>query len=267
MPVIVAVGPIKIYSMGLFLLIGIISGLYVWWKMGKDEHLEETELFDAFFLGLMAFFVIGRTGYVALHSEDLGTLFRYLAFLRYPGISYVSGVVGALLSVIIFARSKMWKVDKILDMAAVTIALILIFGSIGGLLNGMTPGKEIGWGWEFPGHTGKRFPVDLVGLSIFLLTFGLTHYVRKNFRFFGWYKKASSEAKEGLAMLFFGLMTGVYYLIRGFLQAESVHIWKISLSSWIGAGLIIISLLFIYLRADKEVRPRLFKFISHKVRR
>lgn len=199
LPILFSLGPIKIYSFGVLLFIGLFLGLYYFWKLGRDEHFDEIELFDAYFLGGIVFLIAGRLGYVALHMETLGTLYRTLAILAFPGVSGVVGIVAATIFVVLFARSHDWHVWKVMDLYCVSLSLIIVFASIGALLNGTNPSWQAST-W-------------LIVWSI--LTFGIVARVRKNFRFYGWYKGESSIAQEGLATLVHGTLIGFYYLIAG----------------------------------------------------
>mgnify|MGYP003441729705 FL=1 len=196
LPILISLGPIKIYSYGVFLAIGLFIGLYFWWKMGRDEHWDEIALFDGFFLSVLTYFVVGRMGYVALHWEEVGTLYRSLALLAYPGINVVSGIVGSAILMILFARNHDWQVWKMADAYVVTLALVLVFGGIGTILNGTNPDWRVNvWGGVFA-----------------LITFAVVSRVRKDFRFYSWYKGGASMAQEGLASLIFLNLVGVYYL-------------------------------------------------------
>lgn len=248
LPVLVTLGPVRIYSMGVMLAAGLFLGLFYWWKLGRDEHWDEISLFDGFFLGLIAFFIFGRLGYVAQHYSDLGTVYRLVAVLAYPGISYAAGIAGAIISVISFARSKEWETWKLLDIAAVVLPLILFFGFLGSLLNGSNPGREMSFGIIFPGIEGRRFPVDIWGMVWSLITFGIAVRVRKNFRFYGWYKGTASVAKDGLATLVTIGMTGLHFLVSGFLD-DGFYWYFVPVISVVGLSAAVISILIIYRRS------------------
>ena len=204
LPILFSIGPVKIYSYGVFLALGLFLSLYWWWKMGRDEHFEEIALFDGFFLAVITYWVAGRAGYVLMHLSEIGTFYRSLAILAYPGIDVVVGMVSTAIFVLLFARAKDWQVWKAADAFVVALSLVLTFGSIGAILNGTSPIWQVNvWGavWAF---------------TIFIIV----SRVRKNFRFYSWYKGESSMAQEGLAGLIFVLGVGVYYLVVGFMDVQ-----------------------------------------------
>jgi len=210
LPILVSLGPIKIYSYGVMMAIGLFLSLYFWWKMGRDEHFDEIALFDGFFLSVITYLIAGRAGYVALHTDTVGTVYRALAILAYPGINPIFGLIAVAVFMILFARAYNWDEWKVADAGVVSLSMALLFGSIGSVLNGANPI------WQ----------VNVYGAVWALITFLVVSRVRKDFRFYSWYKGVSSMAQEGLATLIFLMAIGVYYVGVSFLDQLN---WKISI--------------------------------------
>lgn len=254
LPVLITLGPIKIYSMGVFMVLGLLLGLYFWWKLGRDEHWDEIALFDIFFLSLFIFLLFGRLVYVVMHWSDLGTIYRYFAFLSYPGISYGWGIFGSLIGVTGFIREKGWDLWKALDVFVVVLAIIILISSIGAFLNGSNPGKMVGWGMPYPGLESRYIPVDLWKVIWGLISFIVVGRVRKNFRFYTWYRGEASLAKDGLAALIFLGLIGIYYLIAALLDDALLLVGKLPLIGIIGFGLLVIASCLIYLRSGMTIK-------------
>lgn len=211
LPILLSVGPVKIYSYGVCLAIGLFISLYFWWKMGRDEHWDEINLFDGFFLAVIAFAVVGRLGYVILHPEAVGTFSRAFAILAYPGINAPLGIATSVGLMIYFARAHNWQEWKMLDALAVTLLSILIMAGVGSMLNGSRGS------WQG----------DLWAVLWAIASFAIVSRVRKNFRFYSWYKGEASVAQEGLASLVFGLLIGIYYLVAPWIVQDSWLIWRL----------------------------------------
>jgi phosphatidylglycerol:prolipoprotein diacylglycerol transferase len=252
LPILFSLGPVKIYSYGVLLVLGLFLGLYFWWKMGRDEHFDEIALFDGFFLSLLVYFVAGRAGYVITHLSEVGTLYRSLAILAYPGISEVVGIVAVIAFMILFARSHDWDSWKVLDSASVTMASIFIFGGIGGLLNGTNPGHPAKFGLIYPGDTVARIPVDIWIIVWSLITFAIVSRVRKNFRFYAWYKGESSTAQEGLASLIFAGLVGLYYLVVGWIREPIAKVGAVPAEFLAGLALLLFAGYVIYHRVGRR---------------
>lgn len=227
LPVLVQLGPVRLYAMGVFLLMAILAGMYWWWKMGRDEHWDEIELFDMYFLSLFSFFLFGRGVYLLLNWHQLGSIWAALSILRNPGVNYLGGIVGAWLVATLYSRGREWSTAKVWDSLAVVTGLCLFIGSVGTLLN------------------QGRLWLDSWGIAWAGATFVVVSLVRKNFRFYEWYKGQASVAKDGLVVLVLLVMAGLYYLVRGLITGTLFE-------SVIGFVIAVTALVLIVKRSGKE---------------
>lgn len=170
--------------------------------MGRDENWPEIQLFDTYFLSIVVFYLVGRLAYVTTYYSEIGGLVGALSLLSSPGINYHVGFVGGVIVAWRFAKIKGWDIWKVWDAMVVSISLMLVFGSIGILLN------------------RGQMPQDLLLVVWSLFSFGIVTIVRKNFRFYSWYKGESSAAKEGLATLVWIGLVSLYHVVLGGLSAN-----------------------------------------------
>jgi prolipoprotein diacylglyceryltransferase len=253
LPVIFSIGSFKLYSFGVFLFASLFMGLFWWWKLGRDEHIEEVSLFDSFFLMLGGFFVVGRGVYVALHWEDFGNIYRILGLLSFPGLSFLGGVVGSVLVLIGLAHYYGWGTWKILDNFAASMGVVLVIASFGAILNGSLPGLAVSWGVSYPGVAGLRIPVDYLVFLWAIIYFGVINRVRKNFRFYAWYRNERQVAPDGLTCLLAVFLTAILYLVRGFLEET----WRLGFVSYYSILGLIVALVVsgvIYYRSGRSIR-------------
>lgn len=236
---------LQIYTYGVLFTLGIVAGLYYFWKMGRSEHLPEISLFDAFFISLLMYFLIGRGAYALLNGMELQGA---VAILSHPGIHNFFGSIGAALSMMLISKIKGWELAKMMDLSAVSFSVMMIFVSLGGLINRNNPGREIPWGISYPG-TGKVFPIDLLSVISAVIIFVIVYRVRKNFRFYGWYKGEKSVAPEGLAALVLLLLLGVYYALRFFVESSYPYLMLM-----LSLILLAVSSVMIYIRSGKRKR-------------
>ncbi len=177
--------------------------------MGRDEHWDEIELFDGFFIGLIVWMMTGRLGYILLNWSDMGTLYRTIAFLAFPGFAVVAGLGGMVGVMVLFAKERGWEVAKVMDSLAVTVAVAWFWLGIGGILNGTSGVARVDyWGWV-----------------VAIVAFGLVSRVRKDFRFYSWYRGGASVAKDGLAALVMLGLIGVYFVGVGLLTTLGSVNW------------------------------------------
>ena len=273
LPVLLHVGPLTIYSFGVCLFFGLLFGLYTWWKLGRDEHWDEIALFDSFFLSLFIFFVFARLSYVFMHWTDLHFWYRALSLIAYPGLTYSAGIVGSLLFLVLFARLRGWEIRKVWDSAVVALSVILIFTAVGACLGGSSVG--IPWRWGIvASDMVRRLPADLWTAVWAPVTYVMVSRVRKNFRFYLWYRRDATVARDGLATLLFAAMVGLFYLVRGFLVVTGWHVWRVPGMALVGFCLLGASLGAIILQRGEEHgggggQPfgRLLQWVNKKKRR
>lgn len=251
LPILLKLGPITIYSYGLFLTLGLFAGLYWFWKMGRDEHWEENWLFDTYFIATFAYLIIGRVGYVIFNPE-LHSLGRAFSLLSHPGISSVSGIVATLLVILLLSRRASIDSWKAMDAWAVVLTIVMVITSVGAILNGSMPGIQSSvFGYVHPGDNVPRLSGDLWTFVWSLLTFGMVSRVRKNFRFYSWYKGEASVAHDGLAALVLLALSGIYTMVLGFV-VEGARIWLIPKITLVGILILLTSLAMIYFRSGKS---------------
>lgn len=262
LPILINLGPVKVYSYGVLFFLALFAGLYWWWKIGRDEHWDETKLFDSFFIVIFSYFVFGRIGYVATHP-DLNGFAQVLGMLAHPGISISLGIIGSTLTMLFLARKNDWDGWKVMDAYAVVLATVLLIGSLGAILNGSNPGLISEWGIVHPGQAEKRIPVDVFTFVWSMIVFGVVSRVRKNFRFYSWYKGDASVAREGLASLIFILLLSVYWIVSGLID-EGLRWHGIPLLSMFGGVVAVVIGCMIYLRSGKNRGEELLAKLRRK---
>lgn len=228
MPVLFQIGPVRIYSMGVALAVGMLASLYWWWKMGRDEHWEEISLFDGYFLAVIATVVVGRAGYVIANPGEIGGFWQAWSILARPGIVWAAGLAAGVGVVTLLSRAKEWELWKVWDALAVALSLAVWWGMVGILLN---EGELVrnGWGVVWAG-----------------VAFGVTSVVRKNFRFYSWYRGESSVAKDGLVALVGAGMVAIYYLGLAVIASN----WWLLAAAGVG---IVVVLGLIYRRSGRSI--------------
>gem|GEM_PF-279210 len=253
LPTLVEIGSFRIYSYGVFFFLGFIVGLFWWWRMGRDEHLEDRDIFDVAFLMLFAYFVVGRIGYASRYWKEAVTFSSALGLLVYPGLLHWAGVIAAGVVYYFFALSRGWQKMRILDALVVALSLLMSIVQVGSFLNGSNPGLPVSWGVEYPGSFERVVPVDVLGIAGFFLLFLVVTRVRKNFRFYAWYKSEKNAARDGLASLVFVGFIGIYYFVRSFVDDNLAMIWGQPVMRVVGVGVVLASIVLIYVFSGRKL--------------
>ena len=181
-PVALQLGPVAIHWYGLTYLAGF--GLFLFLGMRRLRHAPyrsitgpgawgPKDVEDMLFLGVLGTIVGGRLGYCLFYKPAF-----YLAhpleifYVWQGGMSFHGGLLGVILSMIWFARSRHKPIWQVLDFVAPCIPTGLAAGRIGNFINGELWGRfsspGLPWGMVFP-QSGSMLPRHPSQLYQFLL--------------------------------------------------------------------------------------------------
>ena len=184
-PVALQIGPLAIHWYGLTYLAAF--GLFLWLGrrrlthpafVGQGWHKRDVE--DILFLGVLGVILGGRLGYV-LFYKPLDYLANPLGVLAVweGGMSFHGGLVGVLLAMVWFARTRQRPWLQVMDFVAPCVPTGLAAGRIGNFINGELWGRvadpSLPWGMvfrgagELPRHPSQLYQFLLEGLLLFAL--------------------------------------------------------------------------------------------------
>jgi len=185
-PVAFSIGPLAIRWYALAYIAGLLGGwLYakhlaartaLWIPLRQPMPVDIDDLIVWVALGVV---LGGRAGYVLFYNLDsyLQNPLEALAIWR-GGMSFHGGFLGAVLAIVLFARSRSLNPLAMLDMAAVVAPIGLFFGRIANFINGELwgrPAPDLPFAIVFP-HAGPlpRHPSQLYeafgeGLVLFIV--------------------------------------------------------------------------------------------------
>ena len=191
-PVIVTLGPLAIHWYGVGYIVGI---LFAWWyakrlitnpKLWADRVLpmKPEDLDDFIVWAAIGVVVGGRTGYVLFYD-----LPRYLAnpldifAVWQGGMSFHGGMLGTILAMVLFARSRKIRTWSLLDVVAAGVPVGLGLVRLANFINSELWGRitDVPWAIEFPNggpfsrHPSQIYEALLEGLVLFLVLRFLTH--------------------------------------------------------------------------------------------
>src|SRR3954452_20981566 len=185
-PVAVAIGPLAIRWYALAYIAGLVGGWWLarrlaatpeyWTGLRQPSPADIDDLIVWVALGVV---LGGRVGYVLFYNFEsyLARPAEIFAIWR-GGMSFHGGFLGAVLAIVLFARSRGLNPLAMLDMAAVVTPIGLFFGRIANFINGELwgrPAPDFPYAVVFP-HAGPlpRHPSQLYeafaeGLVLFVI--------------------------------------------------------------------------------------------------
>jgi len=221
---------IRNFAFGPFAALAFASALFLFWKNGKEEHIDEFSVADIALLAGFWGWVGARLGFILTHLDVMGwDILRWISLVEYPGYLGVSGLLFAVGAVILEARKAKEDVWKVLDLAAVGVSFGLVLLSAGMFVHGAGFGNAttLPFGVSFPGVFDRRHPVQLYAAVGYLALFFLLRFVQQRYRLFSWYKGNRRIAQAGLVTTVFLAGYGLLELGLSFLRESQVVIARI----------------------------------------
>lgn len=246
-PVIAVLGPINIFSFGVFLALSLLLGAFYAWREGRSEFEDELIL-DAVVTVVLAALVGARAVYIFSHFPTFNfNLLRWIHLYLYPGLSFWGAIIGGLFGLLWFTKRRRISFWRIADFLAIGSAFGQIFGQIGCFLNNCTVGKvtNLPWGLATIGFLDRRHPVALydtvAGIFIFVIVLKVYYWIF-----------AKRRQREGSTAIAYLILLSFFSLPLEFLKESGLYFYGLNLNQWIALFLFIISAGFWYNRNLKK---------------
>ncbi|KGK40973.1 prolipoprotein diacylglyceryl transferase [Nitrincola sp. A-D6] len=180
-PVALQLGPVQIHWYGLMYVIGFAAA---WWLGNRraakpDSGWTEQQVSDFIFWGAMGVVLGGRAGYVLFYNFDFFlTNPLWLFAIWEGGMSFHGGLIGVIITLIIFSRRYQKNLFDMGDFVAPLIPIGLGAGRLGNFIGGELWGRatDQSWGVIFPAagdglarHPSQLYQMLLEGVVLFSL--------------------------------------------------------------------------------------------------
>lgn len=257
LPVFLDFGFIKIYTFGVFIVLGFFWSLFLLWKLVALTAYKEEDVFDAVFIALLSGFITARVAYVLLNLSQFGVnILKIILINGYPGLWLYAGLAGGFLSFFLSMRRKKIPFMTIIDYMIPSLFIASAFIKIGAFLSGAEVGTQTHFFLKtlVVGYEGARHVTGLYeGIFFFTavyISYKVLFLIRREKlpRGFGWYCFMSyfslvylllDNIKENhlyffgfsinfavplLFVIFFGLYFLIFFRIEIFKKIKSLHI-------------------------------------------
>jgi phosphatidylglycerol:prolipoprotein diacylglycerol transferase len=185
-PVAIAIGPYAVRWYALAYIAGLMGGWLYARRLVLNESLwgdlkrpTTNDLDDLIVWVALGVVLGGRVGYILFYNFEayLADPLEILAIWR-GGMSFHGGFLGAILAILLFARSRSLSGLAMLDLAAVVTPIGLFFGRIANFINGELWGREapdfpyafvFPEAGEIPRHASQLYEAFGEGLVLFII--------------------------------------------------------------------------------------------------
>lgn len=178
-PIAFSIGPLAVHWYGLMYLLGFsLAWLLGRWRINHGlSRLSLRDLEDLIFYCVVGVVLGGRLGYILFYKFDY--------YLAHPadilkvwegGMAFHGGLLGVVIALLLFARSRKMPLLEVGDLTAPLIPLGLAAGRLGNFINGELWGRptDLPWGMVFPQagdgiarHPSQLYQMTLEGLLLF----------------------------------------------------------------------------------------------------
>jgi phosphatidylglycerol:prolipoprotein diacylglycerol transferase len=214
-PVAISMGPLKVHWYGLMYL----AGFSLAWLLGRRRTREpwrgmrSVDMDDVLFFAVLGIIAGGRFGYLLFYGYQ-----RVLADPLYifrvweGGMSFHGGLLGVIIAMWWFARSRGVPFFQVADFVAPLVPPGLFAGRIGNFINGNLWGapSDLPWAMVFPGqaaggvarHPSQLYEALLEGIVLFAVLW--------------WFSRAPRPLRtvSGLFLLGYGMMRFIVEFVR-----------------------------------------------------
>jgi phosphatidylglycerol:prolipoprotein diacylglycerol transferase len=263
-PIAFSIGPLAVRWYGLMYLLGFVLFLTLGRLRARQawRGFSAGDVEDLLFWGVFGVIVGGRLGYVLFYRPDF-YLHNPLEILMLwkGGMASHGGIVGVIIVLWLFARSRKKPFLQVADFAVPLIPLGLAAGRMGNFINGELWGRPADpsvWPWAMvfpqahelvpiPRHPSQLYQFSLEGLLLFA--------------FLWWFSRKSRL--PGVVASAFLIGYGALRIVAEFAREPDDFLgllsWHLSMGQWLSIPMVVLGLamlLWLLWRARKRAPPR-----------
>ncbi|MDH7476275.1 MAG: prolipoprotein diacylglyceryl transferase [Microgenomates group bacterium] len=242
LPVLFTIGPIKIYTFGVFLVLAFFWGTFILWKLIRLTSFKEEEVFDGMFVGLIGALFFGRLFYVILNFKDFGFSFiKFILINGYPGLSLYGALFGGLIFLYFYFSLKNIKFLEVVDYFVPALMIALAFGKLGSFFSGVEVGTKTKFLFsiKYVGFEGMRHLTSFYEAMFFFLGLYLSYKILFEIR--------REKFPYGFNLKFFGWFFSLSYFLFDKIKANHLYLKKYNFNYGLSAILLLtFSFYFLY---------------------
>jgi len=245
--------------LNVFIVSGWLIFSFLFWLWLRRFAVEEDRIFDLTFFATGVAFIFARLGYVFLHREFFvdKSLLLVAAIWVSPGLSWIVGMIGGVMTVVLMSRQYKVRLGLVLDALAAALPLPLIIGKLGSFIIGIEPGK-IGT-LPFGAHIGNwpvnfRHPVALYeAFSFIVISFIIFRLMKLS---------VLSKWAYGIVGVWFFLLYSISSFVLEFFKDSRVYWGNLTANQWMLIGIFAECVGVLYVRGGGR---EFFRPYVHKI--
>ena len=221
-PVIFSFGFLQIRWYGIAYVLGFLIGLYLIKKINnKFSSPLKNKLIDNFFIwSVIGVILGGRLGYVTFYqTSSIVNNPISIFFIWQGGMSFHGGLIGIILSILIYSKYKEINFFQLSDLVATIAPLGIFLGRLANFINMELYGRSTEFAFAMiypnidnkPRHPSQLYEAFFEGIVLFLILYvSCSRTLVKN--------------KYGLTTSFFLIFYGLFRFLLEFLREPDAHL-------------------------------------------
>ncbi len=261
-PILFTIGTVSLYSTSVTIVLAWLVFSFLFWRGLRAGGATEDHIFDLTFYATIVAFIAARAGYIVTHWDTFvgKSSLLMLALWVAPGLSWLSGLVGGLATLVFLSRQQKIRLGHVLDTLPVALGFPIIIGKLGSLLDGTEIGKQTAliWGVNLSGHAGLRHPVQLYEMiAMGVIGICMLRIARR---------AVHQKWAYGIVGVWFTLLYSVVMFALEFFKDSRVYWGNITANQWMLIGIFAESVGVLYVRGGgrERIRP-LFRSMHTKL--
>lgn len=240
-----SIGGIDIYWYAIFIAIAFLIAILAVKKDCKKYNINYNDILELMIIAIPIAIICARLYYVIFNMEYYFYNPREIINIRNGGLAIYGGIIGAVITIIIFCKIKKLKVLDMFDILVPYLALGQAIGRWGNFINGEAHGIS----------TNSIFRMGIIENGIYMEvhpTFLYESIGTLIIFFILLYLKNHRKYKGQLTLVYLLLYSAIRTVVEG-LRTDSLMIGNIRISQLISIIIfVIVIILFIYINKKKK---------------
>ncbi|MCL2110387.1 prolipoprotein diacylglyceryl transferase [Microgenomates group bacterium] len=251
---------IELQTIPLFLVVGLLSGIFVYWRKIKyDSEYSEYEAVDGFLRSLLGGYLMGRAVFVLMNIDVLGLYpLNWINVVLYPGFNELSALVASGGLLFWWCKKHKFEAWMVLDFWVRSAFLGFAIYKLGYFAAGLGFGNatSMPWGIVFPHTITPHHPVQLYLAAALGIMFFVLGKIEGNYRTFLWYRGKRKTAQAGFVLSIGMISFGMINLGLSWLKPASFMMGSFMADYAIYAAFIVIGLIIMMVRSGRKIGRR-----------
>lgn len=231
------IGPIAIQPWGIMVALGFIIGSYIVVKEAKRRKIDTNKIYNLIFYIILGGIIGARIAYIIEYWKTISSFIDIFKIWQ-GGLSFIGGLIGALISVFIYIKRNKLNFWKTADIFAPALAIGHAIGRIGCYITGLHIGKITTVPWAVMVNNEIRHQTALYSI------------IAESANFLILWKLRTKKLFNGFLFLLYLMMYSIERFIIDFFRVDTLY-YGLTATQWALIFVFFISV-FLFIKFKKQ---------------